>query len=62
MKRFERSNGLDTALYRNYLYLFSGNVSAQFSCNNCSVAECLPDKSNRCRNEQVSQGVNCKAL
>ena len=22
MKRFERSNGLDTALYKNYLYLF----------------------------------------
>ena len=24
MKRFERSNGLDTALYKNYLYLFRG--------------------------------------
>ena len=23
MKRFERSNGLDTALYKNYLYLLS---------------------------------------
>ena len=23
MKRFERSNGLDTALYKNYLYLFT---------------------------------------
>ena len=22
VKRFERSNGLDTALYKNYLYLF----------------------------------------
>ena len=22
MKRFERSNGLDTALYKNYLYLY----------------------------------------
>ena len=22
MKRFERSNGLDTALYKNYIYLF----------------------------------------
>ena len=22
MKRFERSNGLDTSLYKNYLYLF----------------------------------------
>ena len=23
VKRFERSNGLDTALYKNYLYLFT---------------------------------------
>ena len=23
MKRFERSNGLDTALYKNYLYLLN---------------------------------------
>ena len=26
MKRFERSNGLDTALYKNYLYFFFLNV------------------------------------
>ena len=25
MKRFERSNGLDTALYKNYLYLLHVN-------------------------------------
>ena len=25
MKRFERSNGLDTALYKNYLYLLDGH-------------------------------------
>ena len=25
VKRFERSNGLDTALYKNYLYLFTKN-------------------------------------
>ena len=26
VKRFERSNGLDTALYKNYLYLFFYNI------------------------------------
>ena len=26
VKRFERSNGLDTALYKNYLYLFSQDI------------------------------------
>ena len=29
MKRFEQSNRLDTALYKNYLYLFFYNVRAQ---------------------------------
>ena len=28
----------------------------------CSVAECFPEKSSSCRNEQVSQGVKCTAL
>ena len=26
VKRFERSNGLDTALYKNYLYLYELNI------------------------------------
>ena len=26
VKRFERSNGLDTALYKNYLYLFTWKI------------------------------------
>ena len=30
VKRFERSNGLDTALYKNYLYLFT----VKFICRN----------------------------
>ena len=30
MKRFERGNGLDTALYKNYIYLFyDGELEAE---------------------------------
>ena len=31
VKRFERSNGLDTALYKNYLYLFFTHYGINFS-------------------------------
>ena len=30
VKRFERSNGLDTALYKNYIYLFISNTISTF--------------------------------
>ena len=30
IKRFERSNGLDTALYKNYLYLYCHNFISCF--------------------------------
>ena len=31
MKRFERANGLDTALYKNYLYLYLIDTGAEVS-------------------------------
>ena len=37
-------------------------MSGQCLRSNCSVAECVPEKSSWCRNEQVCQGVKCKAL
>ena len=37
-------------------------VSEWSSRSNCSVAECFPEKSSWYRNEQVCQGVKCKAL
>ena len=38
-----------------------GNVSA-VALSNCSVAECFPEKSSWRRNEQVCQGLKCKAI
>ena len=36
VKRFERSNGLDTALYKNYLYLFTFTLTIPFRvCLQC---------------------------
>ena len=32
VKRFERSNGLDTALYKNYLYLFLSDILCRTEC------------------------------
>ena len=37
VKRFERSNGLDTALYKNYLYLFTDS-GGRFLGNGITVA------------------------
>ena len=46
VKRFERSNGLDTALYKNYLYLFI-NKQILISVRNKPLLLwwLLPDKS-----------------
>ena len=42
MKRFERSNGLDTALYKNYLYLFFYSAEQPlFICHDCNANERL---------------------
>ena len=38
-----------------------GNVN-EYSFRNCSVAECFPEKLRWPWNEQVCQGVKCKAL
>ena len=37
-------------------------VTGQTSCSNCCVAECFPEKPSSSRNEQVCQGVKCKAI
>ena len=55
VKRFERSNGLDTALYKNYLYNFGSEYQQQDNTMNrlsCSLVDCLQnsDKS-RCHKE-----------
>ena len=31
----------------------SGNVSELSSCSNCYMAKCFPEKSGRCRNEEL---------
>ena len=41
-----------------WLYAVVDYVSESFSCNNCSMAECFPDKSSWCWNEQVCLGVS----
>ena len=46
MKRFERSNGLDTALYKNYLYLFFPFLASLTLCGFTPIIfikECMTD-------------------
>ena len=48
MKRFERSNGMDTALYKNYLYLlplYRSSVYPEESLFSMTVSVILSDRS-----------------
>ena len=40
----------------------SGHVNEYSLRNNCSVTECLPEKSSSCRDEHFWQVMKCKAL
>ena len=72
VKRFEQSQGLDTALYKNLIlneylatdrgYLKKPYLNEKSLHSNCRVAECFPEKSRWFRNEQVCQGVKYKLL
>ena len=37
-------------------------MSKYYLHNNCSLAECFPEKSSQCLNGQVGQGVKDKAV
>ena len=46
-----------------YLAIDSGgNVGVYSSCSDYSMAECFPENSSWCRNEQVYQQAKCKVL
>ena len=51
-----------TQLYE-YLAIDSGGNLSEYSSRAIAAwLECFPEKSSWCRNEQVCQGVKCKAL